>query len=208
MTRTHQAFPRRLVAPIAAAALSLAGVWWAFPEDLPLWRAVAIVTAWAGSGLLVASLVLMVREPHFAPLLGGLDNMYRWHHRCGVLAYALLLFHPLALALAGWNESPATAWQALAPWTQSWPVWLGWVSSVLLMMGVATTFSLRLSYRRWRVFHYLLGVGVVCGLTHIYVLLGEGGCFTCSPRSPSPRSAGGSSSAISAWPPILIWLPR
>lgn len=175
MTRALRPFSRRLLAPIGALALSLAGVWWAFPQDLPLGRSIAIVTGWAGSGLLVGSIVLMVREPHFASLLGGLDTMYRWHHRCGALAYVLLLCHPIALALAGWGESPTVAWQALAPWTQSWPVWLGWVSLLLLMAGLATTFSLRLSYRHWRAFHYLLGVGVACGLVHVFVLLGEGG---------------------------------
>jgi predicted ferric reductase len=174
MAGQGHAFSRRLIAPFGALALSLAGVWWAFPEDLPLWRSIAIVTAWAGSGLLVASVALMVREPRFASLLGGLDAMYRWHHRCGSLAYALLLCHPIALALAGWSESPRTAWQALAPWTQGWPGWLGWASLMFLMIGLATTFSLRLSYRRWRAFHYLLPVGVVGGLVHIYVLLGEG----------------------------------
>lgn len=166
---------RRLIAPVGAIAIALAGVWWAFPEDLPLWRSVAILTGWAGSGLLAASLALMVREPRFASLLGGLDVMYRWHHRCGVLAYVLLLCHPIALALAGWAESPATAWQALAPWTQSWPVWLGWLSLLLLMAGLASAYSRRLSYRLWRAFHYVLAVGAVGGLTHVYVLLGEGG---------------------------------
>jgi predicted ferric reductase len=166
-------FARRLFAPAGALALSLGAVWWALPEDLPLWRAVAIVTAWAGSGMLVASVILMVREPRLAALMGGLDTMYRWHHRSGVVAYVLLLCHPLALGVAGWSESPGTAWQAIAPWAQSWPVWLGWASLMLLMTGLATSFSVRLTYRRWRAFHYLLGLGVVCGLSHVYVLLGE-----------------------------------
>ena len=77
--------------------MTAAIVLWAWPESLPLWRSAAIVSAWAGSGLLAASLLLMVREPHLAHLLGGLENMYRWHHRSGILAYVLLLCHPLAL---------------------------------------------------------------------------------------------------------------
>ena len=166
---------RRLIAPLGSLALTLACVWWAFPVGLPLWRSVAIVTAWAGSGLLFSSVILMIREPHLAHLFGGLDTMYRWHHRSGVMAYLLLLAHPLALALAGWSESPKIAWQALSPWTQSWPVWLGWISLILLMAGLVTTFSLRLPYRLWRAFHYFLGVGVIGGLVHIYVLLGEMG---------------------------------
>lgn len=162
-----------MLAPMMALLLPLAAVWWAFPQDLPLWRSIAIVSAWAGSALLVVNLALMVRQPHLARLLGGLETSYRWHHRSGLLAYLLLLCHPLALALDGWLEAPRLAWETLAPWMQSWPVWLGWAGLLLLMFGLATTFALHLSYRRWRAFHFVLGLGVLLGLAHIYVLLGE-----------------------------------
>ena len=166
---------RKWTAPALAMALSAGCVGWAYPDDLPPWRAAAIVVAWAGSGLLAASLVLMVRAPRLAWLLGGLEPMYRWHHRSGTIAYVLLLGHPLALAIDGLSESPQTAWGALAPWAQSWPVWLGWASLLLLMVGLVTSFALRLPYRRWRGWHYLLGLGVVLGLTHVVVLLGQAG---------------------------------
>lgn len=171
-SRPHLARASRFAAPFAALAPALAVTWWAFPEDLPFWRSFAIAAAWGGSGLLVANLVLMVREPHIARLLGGLESMYRWHHRSGMIAYVLLLCHPLALALNGWIEAPQLAWQMLAPWAQSWPLWMGWAALVLLMFGLATTFAVRLPYRRWRMFHFALGLGVLLGLTHVYALLG------------------------------------
>jgi len=163
---------RRWAAPALVLLPTFAVVWWAFPEGLPLWRGVSIVTAWAGMTLLVMSLVLMIREPRFARLLGGLEASYRWHHRSGVIAYVLILCHPLALAVNGWMESPQFAWASVVPWAQSWPVWLGWVALVLLMFGLATTFALHLRYRRWRALHFSLGLGVMLGLAHVYVLLG------------------------------------
>ncbi|HQS58313.1 MAG TPA: ferric reductase-like transmembrane domain-containing protein [Gallionellaceae bacterium] len=163
---------RRLAAPGLVLLMTVAIVLWAWPESLPLWRSVAIVSAWAGSGLLAASLLLMVREPHLAQLLGGLENMYRWHHRSGILAYVLLLCHPLALTLDSWLESPQLAWQMLAPWAHSWPVWLGWAALLLLMFGLSVTFVLRLPYRLWRHLHFSLGLGVLLGLAHVYALLG------------------------------------
>ena len=169
---TAPAWARRFAAPFVALVSCVAVVWWAFPENLPLWRSVAIVAAWAGSGLLVANIMLMVREPHVARLLGGLESMYRWHHRSGMLAYLLLLCHPLALALDDWLEAPRLAWLSLAPWTQSWPVWLGWGALLLLMFGLVTTFAARLPYRRWRFFHFALGLGVLLSLAHVYALLG------------------------------------
>lgn len=175
-TRTSPAAPEGALRPLAAPALALAlaagGTWWAWPHGLPVWRSLAILSAWAGTGLLVASLVLMVREPRLAALMGGLDTMYRWHHKSGTGGYLLLLVHPLCLAAAGWAESPATAWQAIAPWTLSWPEWLGWGGLLLLMAGLAATFAARLPYRRWRALHDLTGAGAVLGLAHIYALLG------------------------------------
>jgi len=164
---------RQLRAPLLALLLPLLAIWWYFPQGLPWWRSVAIVSAWGGSALLVANLALMVREPHIARMLGGLEYSYLWHHRSGMLAYVLLLCHPLALALDTWAEAPQMAWQTLAPWTQSWPIWLGWAALILLMFGLATTFALHLHYRRWRTLHMALGLGVLLGMTHIYVLLSE-----------------------------------
>lgn len=165
--------PRTLGPPLLALLLATALVAWARPVDLPGWRAAAIVSAWAGTGLLVASLLLMVREPRLARLLGGLETMYRWHHRCGVGGYVLLLLHPLALAQDAWLERPALAWQVLAPWEQAWPVGLGWVALLALMLGLGVTFAPRVSYRRWRGVHVLLGPAVLLGLVHVLVLLGH-----------------------------------
>lgn len=167
------AVARRTLAPLAALAITLGGVSWAFPDGLTPWRSVGIVSGWAASGLLLASLLLMVREARLARLLGGLETSYRWHHRCGLLAYLSLLCHPLALALDGWSEAPRLAWQTLDPRAQSWPLWLGWAGLLLLMLGLTTTFAVHLPYRRWRGFHLLLGGGVVLGLAHVYVLLGN-----------------------------------
>ena len=78
---------------LIAVAMVSSLVGWAFPEELTSWRSVAIVTGWIGCGLLLTSLLLMVREPWLAAKLGGLEPMYRWHHRFGVWAYLFLLLH-------------------------------------------------------------------------------------------------------------------
>jgi predicted ferric reductase len=164
----------RFAPPAALLLVMVPAVLWALPQGLPPWRTASIVTAWAGSALLAATLLLMVREPRWARLMGGLECMYRWHHRGGVLAYCLLLIHPLALAAERWNDSPQLAWQALAPWEQSWPVWLGWIALAMLMLGLGSTFALHLPYRRWRGLHMTLGTGVLVGLLHGQVILAQG----------------------------------
>jgi predicted ferric reductase len=113
----------------------------------------------------------MVREARLAAWLGGLDRMYLWHHRTGVVAYVLLLAHPLLLAANVYPDSPALAWQTLAPEAESWPLWMGWLGLLLLMVGLGMAFVRRMPYRPWRWLHAVLGAAVLVGLYHL-VLLG------------------------------------
>lgn len=163
--RRH-AIPLLLTASVAGIAL------WIWPAGLSPPRSAAIVTAWCGTTLLVFSVLLINRQPRLAEWLGGIEQTYRWHHRCGVWGYLLLLAHPLALALDGRAQSAQAAWLAITPWTPLWEIWLGWIALALLMFGLATTFALRLAYRRWRLLHYALGLGVLAGFAHVIALVG------------------------------------
>jgi predicted ferric reductase len=156
--------------PLIALLLVGALVTWAYPNDLTLWRQVAILTGWIGAGLMLASLLFMVREPRLAAWLGGLEPMYRWHHRLGVWAYVALLVHPIALAADAWQEAPARAWAALSPWQEGWPVWLGWAALLLMMGGLAVSLSPRVPYAAWRKLHHLLSASVVLACAHLVAL--------------------------------------
>jgi len=103
---------RLLSIPLLSVAVPFGFALWAFPEDLAPVRMIGIVVGWIGCGLLLVSLLLMLREPRLARWLGGLERMYRWHHVTGILAYVALLLHPLALAANGLATSPAFAWAA------------------------------------------------------------------------------------------------
>ena len=51
---------RALSLPILLLLFVGVPVFWAFPEALPFWRAIGIVFGWAGAGLLLLNLLLMV----------------------------------------------------------------------------------------------------------------------------------------------------
>ena len=161
---------RRLRLPAIAALLVGLPTFWAFPGELSFWRGVAIVSGWLGCGLLLTSLLLMIREARLADWLGGLERMYRWHHRLGVFAYLALLVHPLALALDARRDSAELAWAAISPLQQDWPGWLGWASLLCLMAGLGAAFSARIGYRVWRQLHGLLALAVAFGTTHLLLL--------------------------------------
>ncbi len=142
----------------------------AYPEGGGLARQIGIVVGWVGCGLLLASLFLMLREPPLASLLGGLAHMYRWHHWLGVAAYFALLVHPIMLASASLPQAPKEAWAVLSPLSESWPVWTGWLSLLLLMTGLSTAFIGWFSYRIRRLAHVAVGIAVPIGLIHLYLL--------------------------------------
>ena len=158
--------------PIFLITVALVGslVTWAFPDELTSWRSFSIVTGWIGCGLLLVSLLLMIREPWLASKLGGLEPMYLWHHRLGIWAYLFLLLHPLALAADAWDESAALAWSALAPWQQGGPVWLGWGALLSMMAGLAVALLPQLAYAAWRKLHHLLTLSVLLGGAHLVQL--------------------------------------
>jgi len=169
--QTPSAALRAWSIPLLTLGVPAGFAWWAFPTGLAPLRAAGIVTGWIGCGLLLVSLLLMLREPRLANRLGGLARMYRWHHATGVVAYVALLAHPLLLAANGLATSPAFAWETLSAFDEGWPVWSGWLGLLVLMAGLAVAFGRRLPYGLWRWLHAGLAIGVLLGLVHL-VLLG------------------------------------
>lgn len=161
--------------PLLVVVLLAAVLAWAWPADLPPWRSVGLLSGWAGTALIVASTALIVREARLARHLGGIESMLHGHHVAGTLGYALLLLHPLALALDEALQDGGSGWAVLDPRGQGLAVQIGWLALLLLMAGLASTFSLHLRWRRWRAWHHLLGAGVVLGLVHVERLLGDPG---------------------------------
>jgi hypothetical protein len=66
---------RWLSIPLLTIVVPTGFAFWAFPEGLSPLRTVAIVGGWVGCGLLLVSLLLMLREARLARWLGGLERM-------------------------------------------------------------------------------------------------------------------------------------
>ncbi len=130
---------------------------------------VGLLLAWLGTGLISASLLLMVREPAWAGWFGGLQRMYQWHHVTGVVGYALLLMHPLFLASHYLVLDPNIAWNYLSPFNPHLSNLLGWSALIAFMLGLAATFILRLPYSLWRHLHLLLAVAMILALGHVWL---------------------------------------
>lgn len=149
--------PALLAVPSGPLTLAAAGVW----------------LGWLGVGLLASSLLSMVREPAWASAFGGLERMYRWHHRLGVLGYVAVLAHPLLSLAPDRQDDVAAAWSRLSSFSQTWPGVLGWAALIGLVLGLASTFAVRLRYSLWRPLHALLGAAVGLGVAHILAVGGR-----------------------------------
>ena len=163
----------RLVPVGLALGISAGLVLATLPEGGSAWRRLAVISAWAGCGLLATAMLLMVRLPWLSRWFGDLDNAYLWHHRCGAAAYLAVLIHPLALAMDAAQTSSAAGWAAISPSSGDWALWLGWAALIGLMLGLMSTFALRLPYRLWRNAHWLLAFAVVASIAHTLLYRGD-----------------------------------
>jgi predicted ferric reductase len=164
--RAHE----KIWVPVLGIACAAALAVWAVPPGASDARKAGLIVGWLGCGMLIVSLFLVLREPRLAKWLGGLETMYEWHHRFGMAAYLALLAHPLLLAAAFLPSAPRKAWELLSPFSEGWPVWMGWLALVGLMAGLGATFASRIPYRLRRPLHAALGGAVVLGLLHLIAL--------------------------------------
>ncbi len=80
----------------------------------------------------------------------GFDMMFRFHKAMAVVAFALILSHPVLLALGG------NGWSVVFNPQISWHIWLGRIALILLWVHIWLAifrFVLRFEYQAWRVIH-------------------------------------------------------
>lgn len=111
----------------------------------------------------------------------GLDAVFHFHKRVGILASILLVGHPILYATEH-------AWPMLRPFAQPWPIALGQLGFVLILLlsvGSALRRLLALEFETWRAVHNALAIAVLgLGFVHSWY---AGGDFT-------------------NWPMRLLWL--
>ena len=133
-----------------------------------------------GIGLLAMQFVLPTRMRPVTRVF-GLDSVMIFHRSMGLFALALLLIHPLLLAIGEAN------WKLLYGLKLPWYIWAGKVTLLLLLTHVLISVfrcALRLSFERWRVAHDVLAVSILgLALTHSWFAGGD----------------------LQAWPMRVLW---
>ena len=177
--------PRRL-GEIIAWGLGLVPVvlWFVAGPEVPVGRrgveawpflVIGQVAGLVGMALLSVSFVLSARLRGLEDYFGGLDGMYRTHHRVGLAAFGFLLLHPVALALrfvpADWGRAVAFLLPGHARWAVNLGVYALW--GMILLLGV--TLTARVPYDKWKLSHKGLGLVLLGGAVHMWFVEGTRG---------------------------------
>lgn len=173
--------PTRRLGEIIVWGLGLVPVvlWLAAGPEAPAGRrgaeswpvlAVGQLAGLVGMALLSASFVLSARLPGLGKYFGGLDGMYRTHHRVGLTAFGLLLLHPLALALrfvpADWGRALAFLLPGHVQWAVDLGVYALW--GMILLLGL--TAAAWVPYDKWKLSHKGFALVLLAGAVHVWAV--------------------------------------
>lgn len=122
-----------------------------------------------GAILIALSVLLATRLPILDRLFGGLDRVYKLHHRLGAIGFVLLLAHPLAVSAKYFAISWNAAAGFLTPSTD-WPVLFGMIALLSMEGTIVLTMFLKLPYRLWKWTHQVFGVSLILAFVHVLLI--------------------------------------
>lgn len=149
-------------------------VLWLF-QDLSLARfsnlqififSLAKIAGLTGMALFSLTIILSSRLKIFEKLFKGINGVYINHHFMGGLAFSLLLFHPLLLALSYLLISPESAILFLLSFAY-WPRNYGRIALSIMIVALIITFYINLKYQIWKFSHKFLGLAFIFAFLHI-----------------------------------------
>ncbi len=123
-----------------------------------------------GFALFTLSLVLSLRLPFFERIFGNLAMSYRFHQWSGVIATALLILHPILLAVPTALYFPTK----LVGFFLSPHIFtlLGTIGLIVLVISIIVTLFINLPYHIWRQLHRFLAIAFLLGALHGFYVTG------------------------------------
>ncbi len=120
-----------------------------------------------GMAMLSIAFVLSSRARFLEDYFGGLDKMYRLHHRLGQTSFVLLLIHPIAHALRFVPDDFGRALRFLFPTHEKLAVNLGAYAFWGLLLLMTLTLFVKIPYDKWKLSHKFLGLVLIIGTIHM-----------------------------------------
>src|SRR5665809_53679 len=154
------------VAPAALWAQSTAATP-RFEDTQTTLRSVAVICGLVGITAFASNLILGGRIAVIEPFFGGLDRMYRIHHRIGLVAYNFLLAHGALMVASVATVSWDAVVQLISP-SSGWTVTLGVIALAGLLVVMLLTLYARINHEVFLWVHRFFGLVFLIGAVHAF----------------------------------------
>jgi len=134
------------------------------------------ITALLGTMLFIWSMLLATRLDFIENLFGGLDKVYKTHRRVSEIGFALIILHPLALAIS----SPKAGLSYFLPVHNKITVNVGIYSFWVFVTTILITLFMRklnISYHIWKQSHKFLNLAMILALIHVATIQSDTSSF-------------------------------
>lgn len=130
-----------------------------------VFRSLGQVTGLLGMALLSLNFILAARYKFLDKWFAGLNRVYMKHHMVGIIAFCLLLFHPIFLIIQYLTISLPAAFNFILP--GNFYLDLGKVALVIFIVLMVFTLYLKLKYQNWKISHKFLGLVLIISIFHM-----------------------------------------
>ena len=138
-----------------------------FEDTQTTLRSVAVICGLVGITAFASNLILGGRIAVIEPFFGGLDRMYRIHHRIGLVAYNFLLAHGALMIASAATVSWDAVVQLVSP-SRSWTVTLGVIALAGLLVVMLLTLYARINHEVFLWVHRFFGLVFLIGAVHAF----------------------------------------
>jgi predicted ferric reductase len=122
-----------------------------------------------GTTLFSINLILAGRFKFLDKYFKGLDKVYTYHSNIGLIAFSLLLFHPLFLVVNYLAVSTKEAALFFTPFINM-PITWGIISLALMILLISLTIYAKIKYQNWKLSHKFMTVVFFFAILHTLVI--------------------------------------
>lgn len=133
-----------------------------------IWKGGGSALGAAGYFLISLSLFLSSRWRKLEDWLGGLDQIYRMHHKLGIWGFTLILIHPFVIAIKWLPYRIDKFLLFFFPVHDRLSVNIGSLALWLMIFSVGVTVLKVFSYDKWKLTHKLMSLVFLLASYHVF----------------------------------------
>lgn len=143
-----------------------------FTDPATILTSVGQMLGLVGMAMFALTFVLSMRHRILERFFNGMNRVYIAHHTFGAIAFSLILFHPIALAL---KYAIVSSTHSAALFLLSTDPNILWGTAALLsmMLFLILTFFVTFAYNKWEITHRFLAASFILASIHTLVIYSD-----------------------------------